>query len=258
MTGYMIKRAVINKGMILAWIIPLLMLYYELLVGQGWLAHLLNGAELGNGLNRLLNVYALSAYIIFAGMFPGIPYGFSLLEERNSGYLRYILQRISAKKFIRTKVFVTGVSGAFSTLIPYLVFVIPLAILTRHDTGTPFVGQEELIWYTIAQSGGAFMVYLLKGVLLVLFGIMWAELTLLLTLYIKNQYIAFVLPVVIFQLFWLIFPWRSWNPVFLIRADFTGNEISPGWPFFVFLLYIAIVIVGILFGFGRQVKNERI
>ena len=39
--------------------------------------------------------FAISSFIIFAGIFPGLPYAFSYLEERNSGYLKYIRTRIN-------------------------------------------------------------------------------------------------------------------------------------------------------------------
>ena len=79
----------------------------------------------------------------------------------------------------------------------------------------------------------------------------------LLSLFVRNKYIAFVLPFVLFELIWILFPFRGINPVFMIRSDLTLDE-SLVFPCVVFLLYIALVTVGIYFVFRRQVRNEKI
>lgn len=260
MLRYMTKHAIFNKGMLLAAGIPIFMFYYELFAGQGFLYTIQSSGMYDNGVVLMLNVFALSVYIIFAGMFPGIPYGFSLLEERNSGYIRFILQRISAKRYIVSKILTVGLSGAASTLIPYLVLVVPIRILTANSTiGYDSGGFADLtIWEKVSTSCGDDMVFLLRGILLVLFGILWAEVTLLLSLFVRNKYIAFVMPFVLFQLLWIFFKIRTLNPVYLIRSDFTVYEMSLFWPFMVFLIYIVLVIIGIYFVFRKQVRDEKI
>lgn len=249
MTRYMIKRALCNGGMWLVCLISILIIYYEWIIVERIPA---------NGLSTLMNVYALSVYVIFTGMFPGIPYGFSFLEERNSGFLKYILQRMSAKAYIRKKVLATGISGAVATVIPYLAFVIPLALLSGRTMPENGGSLEDVVWWVLAQEKGVLFVYVLRGVLVMLFGILWAELTLLLTMYVRNKYIAFVLPFVVFQIFWLLFPWTDWNPVHMIRSDFMAGETPLLQPFLIFLLYIVLVVIGIFLSFHRQRKCERL
>lgn len=259
MIKYMTRRAILNKGMILAAGIPIFMFYYELFVGQNLLYIIEQSGIYWNGLTLVSEVFALSVYIIFAGMFPGIPYGFSLLEERNSGYLRFILQRMSAKRYIQSKIFWVGISGAVSTFIPYLALAVPVWMLTVDSGVEPYQNLAFVLqWQQIALTYGEGMVYLLKGLLMVLFGILWAEVTLLLSLFVKNKYIAFVLPFVLFQLIWILIPNHDLNPVFLIRSDSTVDEWSLGWSFILFILYTVLVIIGIYFVFRRQVRNEKI
>ncbi len=258
MIKYMTKRAVLNRGMILAAGIPIFMLYYELFVGQGFLYIIEESWIYWNGLTLMGNVFALSVYIIFAGMFPGIPYSFSLLEERNSGYLRFILQRMSAKRYVRSKILTAGISGAVSTLIPYLALVVPVWIVTANSGVEPYGDLSFVLqWQQVALAYGEWAVYVLRGLLMALFGILWAEVTLLLSLFVRNKYIAFVLPFVLFQLIWIIVP-NSVNPVLLIRSDAAADEAALGWSFFLFVLYSALVIIGIYFVFRRQVRNEKI
>ena len=228
----MIKRALYNKGMWLACLMQIFIVYYEWFIAENFLEIILRKEEFtGNGLTIFLNVYALSIYVVFPGMFPALPYGFSFLEERNSGYLRYILQRMPAKQYICKKIFVTGISGAVTILIPYLLFVVPLFILTRENVDVLASGLDNLFW---------------------------AELALFLTMYIRNKYIAFVLPFVVFQLFWLLFPWTDWNPVYLIQSNFEIGEIPIGQPFFVFIFYTVLVVIGILLSFRHQLKQEKL
>lgn len=259
MTGYLTKKAIFNKGMLLAAGIPILMLYCELFFGWGKFFFVIQNPEYYNGLTIMGEVFALSIYVTFAGMFPGIPYGFSLLEERNSGYLRFILQRMPAKRYICSKMLTVGISGAVSTLIPYLAIAVPVGLVTLHSAVPPYeVLTFTLRWEMVAAVHGDGMVYLLKGILMVLFGILWAEVTLLLSLFVKNKYIAFVLPFILFELIWILFPTNDLNPVYLIRSDSGADDLALGWSFAAFLLYIVLVLVGIYFVFRRQNRNDKL
>ena len=118
MLGYMIKRAVCNKWMVLACAVSTAIFYYEMLLGWLPIIDIIKNPNYYNGLTELGLLFALCSYCVFAGMFPGLPYGGSLLEERNSGFLYYVRQRISMKKYMRYKIFAVGISGAVSTAIP--------------------------------------------------------------------------------------------------------------------------------------------
>ena len=168
--------------------------------------------------------FAISSFIIFAGIFPGLPYAFSYLEERNSGYLKYIRTRINIGKYAKYKVLFSGLSGGLSVMIP-------------GDNGHIF---KQLMWAPYMYIWGGRFVLLLKAILLFLFGAMWAELALLFSNIFKNRYVAYVLPFLAYELMWLVFPVGIWNPVYLVRSDF-GRDIPVFIPYLVDMGYIVIL-----------------
>lgn len=95
------KRSCLNGGMIAAVVIPLA-LFAESLYEGG----LLQKTDVD-----ILSAYALpmalSNYLQFACLFPILPFALSYCEDKNSGYLKYILQRQGRKNISET-----GFSGA--------------------------------------------------------------------------------------------------------------------------------------------------
>lgn len=88
MLGHMIKRAICNKWMVLACAVSIAIFYYEMIFGWVSIYSIITEPAIYNGLAQLCWLFACCSYVIFAGMFPGLAYGSSLLEERNSGYLK--------------------------------------------------------------------------------------------------------------------------------------------------------------------------
>ena len=256
MLGYMIKRAICNKWMVLACAVSIAIFYYEILFGWVPIREMIKEPEYYNGLGEMVYLYALCSYVIFAGMFPGLPYGSSLLEERNNGYLNYIKNRISLKKYMGYKVVAVGVSGAVSTFIPYLSVAVPFSFFTRKSSVKFTQGFPDLIWSRVATMWSEPAVYILRGLLMVLFGILWAELTFLLSMIIRNKYIVYILPFVIHQILWITLP-HAINPTFMIRYDAEYNDPLIQ-PYLLFAIYTVCVILAIWLLFRRQKKHEKI
>lgn len=263
MNHVLFRRAVLN-GRMLAVILVVVGIYFqELFINEGFFAVDWSRNENVDILEMHLEVFAWSYFSITAGLFPGIPYGFSLLDERNSGYLKYELSRMPIDRYIRKKLFFTGLSGAFSMLVPYLILMLPISIagIPATEQFHPFIMEDE-IWGSILYVWGGYLVICLKGILIVLFGILWAELSLMISLFVRNRYIAFVLPFIVFELCWLLDPsngsLRTWNPLYMLRSEFLVTEAPLVKPFVVFTLYILMVSVVCAVTFKRQVKNGKI
>ena len=103
---------------------------------------------------------------------------------------------------------------------------------------------------------GELAVYVLHGLLMVLFGILWAELTFLLSMIVRNKYIVYILPFVIYQVLWIILP-HAVNPVFMIRYDADYND-PLSQPYLLFAIYIAGVVLATWLLYRRQKKHEKI
>ena len=256
MLGHMIKRAICNKWMVLACTVSIAIIYYEILLGWIPIRGMIKEPEYYNGLAQMVWLFSLCSYYTFAGMFPGLAYGSSLLEERNSGYINYVKNRISLKKYMGYKVIAVGISGAVSTLIPYLSVAVPFSFFTRNSSVKFSKDFAELIWNRVITMWGEPAVYILRGLLMVLFGILWAELALLLSMVIRNKYIVYILPFVIYQILWIALP-HAVSPIFMIGYYYDYND-SLIRPYLLFAIYIVGVVLAIWFLFRRQKKHEKI
>ena len=241
MLGHMIKRAICNKWMVLACTVSIAIIYYEILLGWIPIRGMIKEPEYYNGLAQMVWLFSLCSYYTFAGMFPGLAYGSSLLEERNSGYLKYIRTRINIGKYAKYKVLFSGLSGGLSVMIPGVMIFAVICLIGRKvipgDNGHIF---KQLMWAPYMYIWGGRFVLLLKAILLFLFGAMWAELALLFSNIFKNRYVAYVLPFLAYELMWLVFPVGIWNPVYLVRSDF-GRDIPVFIPYLVDMGYIVIL-----------------
>lgn len=250
MLFYILRRSVFNYKTAAVLCVSIALLYFEMFYVED-LLHM--NLKTVSSFEILCNIYALSPYIIIVGLFPGIPFAYSFLEERNSGYLKYILQRMPIKKYIGTKMVWTGLSGAVIMLIPFLMVVIP-ALLMAH--GPADAGHmADYMWSECIRRYGTIAAFCMKGFLAALFGVLWAEMAFLVTLFVNNRYVAFICPFLIFQVFWLLFPVPVWNPVYLIRSDWDAGMWL--WqPVFTLILYIVIVCIMIYIEFQRRYQND--
>ena len=255
----MIKKSLINYQMLTALIIGLSTLLFEMAYNLHFFSDSFNGYK-ACSLKTVYSVYALSIYSLIAGMFPALPYSFSIADEKRSGVLRLELIRYGYRKYIRNKILAVGLSGMISTLLPYTVVVVLANLFGSHTIDSNTINNmEHLVWRPFARlQNGSMIIYLLKGVLMALFGILWAELALLISLYIRNRYIAYILPFIIYMFLhvatinigWLTYS----NPRFMIRYDMKfGAPLA--LPFALFVIYILITIVVSNLRFRRMVEN---
>lgn len=256
-----LRRSIFNLRMLVVVVIILVIYFHELFINENFFGIDWNLNTTVDILELHLSVFAFSFFSITAGMFPGVPYGFSLLEERNSGYLRYELSRMSVDCYIWKKIFFVGISGAASMAIPYCILSVLIGMVGVPTTEAvhPDILESE-IWGSILYIWDGYLVLFLHGVLIVLFGILWAELSLLISLFVRNKYIAFVLPFIIFELFWLLNrePFTTINPMYMLRANFDARSSTLAQPFLLFVVYILMTMLFCVNVFRKQVKNGKI
>lgn len=241
MKKMMLKRAILNVRMLFVIAVNFILLFLSLFEYGIITVNDKTPSITYDILTMYTIPFAISSFIIFAGIFPGVPYAFSYLEERNSGYLKYIQIRINAEKYVKWKIFFSGLSGGVSIMIPGIMIFAVICLIGREvipgENGHIFT---QLMWEPYMYIWGGRFVLLLKAILLFLFGVMWAELALLFSNIFKNRYVAYVLPFLAYELMWLVFPVGIWNPVYLVRSDF-GREVSVLIPYLVDIGYIAIL-----------------
>lgn len=83
---------------------------------------------------------------------------------------------------------------------------------------------EDMNWgFYVGVWGGCFVLFM-KLILIFLFGVFWAEVTLMLSLIIANKYIIFVLPTAAYLMMWMIGP-----PVPLYNLQWIGLYRGDYW-----------------------------
>ena len=100
-------------------------------------------------------------------------------------------------------------------------FIFLIAFLIGVPTTTENISEYYLnsLWYPIAAIWGGGLVLLLKLTLAFLFGLVWSNICLFLSVLFLNRYVAFIGTFIIYQFLWQALSANIWNPVYLLRGD---------------------------------------
>jgi len=256
-----IKKGIFNIKMLGVLLISIGLFYFEVIINEGFFKFKLWESNQYDIVDFFVSIFASSVYILVAGMLPGIPYAYTFYEERENGYLRYILPRQGINKYIDMKIVVTALTGAVTTFIPYVFLLIPTFIVGSDTTPIKHLEVLETMgWGSVMYIWGGWLMLLMKGMLLILFGIMWALLSLMLSMYVKNKYFAYILPYVVYE---VLFYMNStvgianvMSPPYMIRFD-QDSQYPLYLPFILFGIYITVLILVIKITFKRQVENGK-
>lgn len=253
-----IKNSFINFKMLCVILIATGLLFFELFAIEK--VHLNDWSMFDESrICIICDVISLSIFTLVAGMFPGIPYSQSFILEKESGYYRYKLIRTKTKRYIATKILCAGLSGAVAMVIPYILLCIPVyAMGSKVILGENVEVLVGTVWNDVLIKYGDNLVIVLKGVLFMLFGILWSEFALLMSIMISNKYLAFVMPYIIYELLFFS-AYNSIviviNPRFMLRYDVPDNYPIV-LPYIMFFIYIFTVILLIYNRLKRYIYNE--
>lgn len=247
-----LKKSFLNMGMFFSIIAA-----FIILIRTFFTYDLFNIGQEMDIISLLTYPFAMSTFVPFACLFPILPYAFTFLEEKNSGYYKYVLMRCSRKKYIFNKILFTGISGGASLVCPFAIIFL-IADICSCDVSTehfPYMYIDK-IWGPYVFILGGRLVLLLRLVLIFLFGVLWAEIALFISTIVSNRYIVFIVPFVSYQISWMILPGII-NPVMLFRADFDKSEyINIFTPYVVQCIIISLVIIVTMKLMKKKVKDE--
>ena len=138
-----------------------------------------------------------------------LPFAASLITDRSSGYVTFILSRTSFRKYITSKFFANLLAGGISISIPLLIMYGVINIF--YPRGFPPVtapGEARIgrIPYTLPgpmtylyRTKTDLYVFFLIG-LSFIFGATYASLGLALSLFLHNRYVALATPFILYQI----------------------------------------------------------
>lgn len=252
--GKNFKKSIFNIGMFISCAATFLILLRPLIFdGQIYI----NKEQ--DMLTWLTGPMGTSGYLPFASIFPTLPYAFSYLEEKNSGYIKHIISRIGLKKYKLNKIFFTALSGGLAVAVPCFILFLMLSGMGAEvsEINYPYMYADSQYAPYLFVWGGRF-VLIIKLIIIFLFGCGWALIALLISLLVQNRYMAFIIPFAIYQFGWILLTGRVlwiFNPACLFRGEvWAGYPLLT--PIYVHIFYITLIITAIWKLMQRRIADD--
>lgn len=186
-------------------------------------------------LTGILTVFGahITGYLPFLCLFPMLPYSFSYIEEKHSGYLKYIRMRISRRKYILCKISGVGLSGGVT-------MVVSLAVSLIVGSLVPALSSANIS--LVAVLGDRMKVQMFFGMMVqsmtvsFLFGAVWALIALCMSVILGSRFLTWFVPFMMYQIGW-----------FWLCIE-RGNETRIGLTVGIFILAEIVVVLVVSVG----------
>lgn len=198
--------------------------------------------------------HSLSGYDLFAPILAVLPAAALFCEDYTSGYIKSILSRIEKRQYIRETLLCSSIAGGLAIFLPCFVSGLFYFINGKLDTmdnlerwgySTSF---DETVYVQIQYIWGGLLLALMLMALAFLFGAIWSDIGLLVSVLFPNKYLTLSVPFAIYFSIHLIL-YRMGDPVVLSPV----NMLMPNAAFIPFILYplfyegLLLVFICILF-----------
>lgn len=201
-------------------------------------------------INDIAISHSLSGYDLFAPILAVLPAATLFCEDYNSGYIKSILSRSEKSRYIRETLLCSSIAGGFAIFLPcfisglfYLVNgkMNTLDNMSRWGISTSF---DETVYAQMQYTWGGLLLALMLMVLAFLFGAVWSDVGLLVSVIFPNKYLALAAPFALYFSVHLIF-YRLGTLLVLSPV----NMLMPNTSFIPFTLYpllYEILLLGII------------
>lgn len=198
------SRAILNKMFILPLFVSLALLFLSLSQNYpldpkpppGWHPSYFNAYDAWRA--------AIDAFVLFAPLAATLPYADSYLKERNQGFARYVLLRMTHKHYLVSKFVINGLIGGLAVALPMVLFFgYTFSMYAQTLPPLSSSGYTEEWMRAIGFLGGLFaphpnLYIFVRIVLGFLFGLTHATLGMALSPFVREHYIVLVFPLVFF------------------------------------------------------------
>lgn len=131
-----------------------------------------------------------------------LPFSCSYLEDRKSGYIKFILQRVTPKQYLVARFFVVALSGAFATILGMLLFLAVLPVfhpwaVLRYEEGyiAIYSYMEDIVQHKSWILYFTFYAYL-QG----LSGMFWGSIALSISVFVQQPQILYLTAVLLMEI----------------------------------------------------------
>lgn len=173
--------------------------------------------------------HGLSGYDLFAPIFAVLPAATLFCEDYTSGYLKAILSRVGKKRYIGETLCCSSLAGGLAVFLPCLLsglFYLVNGKLNfpenrnRWGYSTVF---DETVYSEMQYVWGGILLFIMLLALAFLFGAVWSDVGLLLSVLMPNRYLALAAPFALYFSIHLIFYWLGFllvfSPVNMLMPD---------------------------------------
>lgn len=200
---------------------------------------------------------AASDFSPFAVIFCVLPFADSFCEDFNSQYVSNIVIRVGARKYARHRCLFSALTGGCVMGCLMLITVVLCSVAAgKPDTIETVSFMQNSIWWKmeVLLPYNGIIMYVLKIVLAVLFGMLWALVGLTISTFIPNPYVTLIAPFVLYQILWFSLSETPINPVYLLRGD---SNFIPSFGFAIFRQLVCIALCSFITycGICRMVKK---
>ncbi|MGN0374570.1 MAG: hypothetical protein ACI4EN_03655 [Butyrivibrio sp.] len=248
-----LKRQIISLGMILSLVVGLVMLcvgFYPEITSYFKLGLLIKYDYLA----LLMKALTSGGFLVFTPIVVVLPGVMQFCDDYKYGYSRFIITRVSKKKFLIQRYIATVIAGGVACMLPLLVFSVMALIFC--DAPADYSRVDYSVIYSGFASmweGKAVMAHVcLYGFI---FGIVWASIGMMFAVMIPNRYAALGFPVVIFCIANIIcnlFGAYKFSPVNMLLVDIQDSQ---GFVLAYQGILLVVSLIVYLFVGNRRLKN---
>ncbi|MPQ45084.1 hypothetical protein [Clostridium tarantellae] len=255
-------RALTSKNTLITFLITLILFVTPFIFEYSipkW--SLCNFKEVFDGIDIFIKITngitSVGILLIVAPILACLPFSTSYLEDKESGFLKYIYMRKSQRKYIFIKIFINALVSGLAILIPatfmLLFLIILLGINVNSLSSNDFSGAFMYI-YNYSKLGYA--VFLLIS--LFIFNVIFSTLALGVSPWLKNKYLTIVFPFFYYIFSGTILEISGFNRIINLKATYLFTLGSFMSDTNIILYQLGLFIVGLaLFYFGVIFKDEK-
>ncbi|WP_160673983.1 hypothetical protein [Clostridium sp. C8-1-8] len=186
------KRIFLSKNMLVAVIMAFLCMFTSILLGNFYV-------EKKDAVYYFMLAHSLgsaSLLPLLAPVIVSLPFVASFLEDKESGFFKYLLLRISHKKYVVIRLISNALAGALALTIPLSTIFVFYALFYGVKTNGMAVGKYagDLSWLSVNRP----LLFVFSIIALTfIYGMVISTLGLGLSVIIKNRYLAIILPFIL-------------------------------------------------------------
>lgn len=188
--------------------------------------------------------FGFSDFTPFAVIFCVIPFADSFCDDYNSGYIHAITMRISPRNYAKKRFVSNALIGGFTEgVIVAITLLICLFSANTPETYESASFMQDTPWgqLNILVRFHGLLFFLMRVLLAILFGALWASVGLCISTFVPNRYITLVAPFVLYQMLWRLIR----NPILNPIEALSGNSV-PSLAVLMFYQLTVIIILEII------------